>query len=354
MEVSFIREQFQLNVVRIGYSLFILAVAVVVTLPVVGAHVPNFPEDNDSLETALHIDDAAKSIVVYGNFHHHDEAQYYSFHMESGERIKLGLLIPIDSERGFAPGYALMGPGLGETGDLPSFVERPESAGYRVIEGVMPEQGEYEGFSPSAFYELSELDLSAPSGGEYFVAVFNEEGDGNYGLVVGYVESFTIIEFIRVPLDLIVVYQWEGQSLLEIFLPFLITVGAGLILLLYGIRRQGLEVPVYGLLAAFAGVFFIGSSAVILYQMAYVLNQVPANSQVIITLIFILIPLLLGLSIIRVGLRAPRKASARMRVYMAIIGILALFLWAGYYIGPALAIIAAILPASIASKVIRL
>lgn len=335
-------------------SLLILFIAVIIALPVVSAHVPNFPEGNDSLDTALHIDDPAKSIVVYANLHHHDEAQYYSFHIEQDERIYLGLLIPINSEEGYVPSFVLMGPGLGEVGELPPFIERPEDAGYIVIEGMLPELGEYEGFSPSGFYELGGIDMNAPAEGEFYVAAYTEEGEGNYGLVIGYVESFTIIEFIRVPLDLIVVYQWEGQSLLEILSPFIITFMIGLILMIYGMRKRGLEVPTYGLVGAIAGLFFLGSSAIMLYQMLYVLNQVPVNSQIIITLMFTLVPLIMGIAIIRIGLMGSRKPSRGMRATMFIIGILALFVWAGYFIGPALAIIAALLPVSIASRIIRI
>ena len=339
---------------RVGIPLLVIAIAVIVAVPVVSAHVPSFPEDNDSLETALYIDDPAKSIVVYSALHHHEEGQYYSMHLEEGERIYLGLLIPVNSEGNFTPSFVLMGPGVGEMGDLPTFIERPGGSGYIVVEGERAEDGEYEGFSPSAFYELGELDVLAPSDGIYYVSVFSEDGEGNYGLVVGYVESFTVIEFIRVPLDLIVVYQWEGQTLFEILLPFVITVGLGLIFLLYGMRRRGLEVPVYGFLGAIAGLFFLGSSAVMLYQMFYVLLQVPANSQVLITLIFILIPLILGLAILRVGLLASRRPRLMVRAIMIILAIIALFLWAGYYIGPALAIIAALLPTSLASRLVRI
>jgi hypothetical protein len=339
---------------RIGVPLLVIAIAVLVAVPVVSAHVPNFPEDNDSLETALFIDDPSKSIVVYSSLHHHEEGQYYSMHLGDGDRIYLGLLIPMNSDENFTPSFVLMGPGLGEVGELPPYIERPGGSGYIVVEGERAEDGEYEGFSPSAFYELGELDVLSPSDGIYYVSVFSGEGEGNYGLVVGYVESFTVIEFIRVPLDLIVVYQWEGQTLFEILLPFVITVGLGLILLLYGMRRRGLEVPAYGFVGAVAGLFFLGSSAVMLYQMFYVLLQVPANSQVMITLIFMLIPLILGLAIIRVGLLAARRPRLRVRAIMIILAIIALFLWAGYYVGPALAIIAALLPASIASKLVRI
>jgi hypothetical protein len=343
-----------LLLVRARTSLLVLFIAVIIALPVVSAHVPNFPEGNDTLDTALHIDDPAKSSVVYANLHHHDEAQYYSFHIEQGEKIYLGLLIPINSEEGYVPSFVLMGPGMGQEGEIPPFIEKPEDTGYIVIEGMLPEQGEYEGFSPSAFYELAEININAPAGGEYYVAAYSEEGEGNYALVVGYIESFTIIEFIRVPLDLIVVYQWEGQSLLEILSPFIITVVMGLILMIYGMRKRGLEVPIYGLVGAIAGLFFLGSSVIMLYQMIYALNQVPANSQIIITLLFTLVPLIMGIAIIRIGLMGSRKPSRGIRATMFIIGILALFVWAGYFVGPALAIIAAILPVSIASRIIRI
>jgi len=326
---------------------------ILLAFPTVAAHVPNFPEDNDSIERALHIDEPAKSIVVYGQVHH-GTGQYFEMEMVQGERIKLGLIIPVNSDEEYLPGLILMGPGIEQGGELPEFIEKPEGYGHIVLREPLPEEGEYEGFSPSAFYELGDMDIVAPTSGDFYVAVFTLEGEGNYGLVVGYEESFTVLEFIRVPLDLIIVYQWEGQTLLEILLPFAVTVAIAIVILLLVISRWGMEVPVYGLLGAMGGAFFLGSSAVLIYQMAFVLDQVPANSQLAITLLFILLPLLLGITAIRMGVKAPRRPRPANRGYLVLVGALGLFFWAGYFIGPMMVMAAGLLPRSIASKIVRI
>ncbi len=198
-----------------------------------------------------------------------------------------------------------------------------------------PDEREYERFSPSAFYELGELDVTV-SPGEYYVAVYDHQREGDCGLVVGNVESFTVVEFVRVPLDLLVGRTSGRARVCSRSLPFLVTLAVGLILLLYWIHRPGSEIPLYGLIGAISVVFLLGSFAVLIYQTIYALNQVPANSQVAITLVFPLIPLVLGSLMIGMGLKGPIVPTARTRIYLAIIGVVTLFLWPGYYIGPAL------------------
>ena len=69
---------------------------------------------------------------------------------------------------------------------------------------------------------LSTSDLKAPESGKYYIVVSSEQGEGNYGIVVGYKETFTLKEWISVPLNQIKIYRWEGQSLILIFAPLAI------------------------------------------------------------------------------------------------------------------------------------
>ena len=78
-----------------------------------------------------------------------------------------------------------------------------------LVDGTDPGQATYEPFSPGWFYEVGDLNMDAPTEGTYYVVVFEDNhnddtgshthGATSYGLVVGYIESFTPLELILVP-----------------------------------------------------------------------------------------------------------------------------------------------------------
>ena len=58
------------------------------------------------------------------------DLQYYSFEVEEGERIVLGLIVPAGEEsRTFTPALILMGSGLADEGEVPETLELPEGYG---------------------------------------------------------------------------------------------------------------------------------------------------------------------------------------------------------------------------------
>jgi len=81
----------------------------------------------------------------------------------------------------------------------------------------------------------------------------------------------------------------------------------------------------------------------ILTQMILALTTAAPDLSAVLTAIFILIPILLALAIFRLAI-SRKHITVRVRVYMAILGVLGLFAWAGLLIGPALALIASLVP----------
>jgi hypothetical protein len=231
------------------------------------AHVPLNADGNENISTALHISDAEKSWAIYG-FLGPESAHYYSLDLEEGQRIYLSLLKSANpKEASFQPGFALMGPGLGIAGQLPDQVRlpaAPEDYGILAVTGRMPEQATYEPFGPSSYYDLAELDLPAPESARYYVAVYeNQSHSGHYALAVGSREEFGFVERITMPLRLISVYLWEGQSLALILVPYLAAELIAILLFLKGSIRTPFRLT--GLLAAF---LFLATSAEILRRPA--------------------------------------------------------------------------------------
>jgi hypothetical protein len=310
----------------------------IILLAVAQAHVPITTGDNEAIETATHIHEPLKSWAVYAELRDGGIANYFEFEMEQGQRLRLSLFTPRESA--FTPGLVVMGPGIEPQGTVPEFVTVPEGLGARVIEGQRPERWSYEPFTPSTLYELADLDTIVTAAGTYYVAVYEPTNGGRYGLAVGYREEFSLLEWIRVPLDVIGVHRWEGQSLAFILAPMLAIVIMGFALLFW--QRRTLSPP--GWLGCLAAFLYIGSGGITLTQMGIALSLAPMTAAVVVTLIFALLPLIAGILLLRLALRIHVPVAAKERVAIAVLGIIGFFIWAGLVVGPILALLTSILP----------
>jgi len=329
----------------LGIIFLLLVLPWFLLTPAVLAHAPLTPGDNESLATAVFIPDPTKSWAMYAELHEGGEAQYYSFNITEGERIHVMLFkSPAPEDREFVPSFVLMGPDINGQGDIPDYVETPVGSDTLVAEGEQPAQASYEPFSPSSFYSLADVALDAPSSGTYYIAVYEPFRGGRYGLAIGDREEYSLSEWILIPLNLISVYQWEGQSLIVIFAPLVATLVIGLGLILWLLRNRWTTQTILDWTGILAGLLFLGTGVMILFQMALTLTQTPLVPEIGVTLMLALIPLLLGIGMLRLVLKSLGKVNIRKRAYLAILGLLALFAWAGLLVGPALAIVASVLP----------
>ena len=309
------------------------------------AHVPTFGGGGKSPEAAIPFKDPLISRVLYGQLAEGDLI-YYSFELKQGERIALGIIVPVEQGRkGFTPDLILMGPGLTDEGKVPEKLEVPQGYGVKVFSGSLPESPIYEAFAPSAFYSLASPDLSAPESGKYYVVASAARGEGNYGVVLGYEEAFTLMEWISTPFSQIKIYLWEGQSPLLVFAPLGIIFALGLlaIFLKKEIVAGFSPARISGI---FAGLFFLGTGFSLVSQMLISLSKTSYTSEVSITLFLILVSIILGVIALILSLRDENygAASTRKRLYFFGLGITGLLFWAGLFAGPLLSFIAALLP----------
>jgi len=329
----------------LGIYLLVLAITAIVILPEVLGHAPLGAGGNESLATAALIPDSTRSWAAYGELHEGGEAQYYRFLISEGQEILVSLFIsPASKDSGFLPALVLLGPNVSNQGTVPDYVEVPEGSGAMVVEGKLPAEATYEPFSPSSFYSLATIDLNAPSSGTHYVAVYEPYRGGHYGLAVGYRETYTLQEWILIPINLISIYQWEGQSLSSILAPMGVILVVGLALILRRRRNRELPMTLFNWTGALAGLLFLGSGVTVLSQMIIALTRASLVPEVGITLVFAAIPILLGISALRLALKQEEKIRTRKRAYFVILGLLALFMWAGLLVGPILAIVTSLLP----------
>ena len=319
-----------------------IALAIVVTIfflpQTADAHIP-IGDAGETLDTATWVDDPTKSWVAYTELHVAGEAQYFRFNITAGTLIDLRLGIPIESvETSFRPVLVLMGPGLTNQSTPPAFMEIPAGAGVMVFDNE-PEFNEFEGFTPSSFHLVADIEIPAPETGTYYVAVYEESNAGRYSMVFGWIEAYTPWDWISIPLNTIMVHHWDGQHLVIIFAPYAV---ACLLGLLYIYRKQ--EIRNNGSwktwFAAGGAILIGGTSLSVLFQTVIALLATPVNLLIIVTLFVILVSIVSFLGTVRV-LKAPEWHSVpRNGSILIALGALSLFLWSGYLIGPALLLIA--------------
>jgi len=263
--------------------------------------------------------------------------------MEQGERLRLMLFIPISEKERFKPNLVVMGPGITSQDAPPEFVEIAGGVGVTVLEGQLSAEPAYEPFTPSAYYYLADLDLDVSVAGTYHVAVYEAYQGGRYGLAIGYREEFGLDEWLMIPIDVIGVHEWEGQSIGLILAPMLAALSIGFALSIW--RRRAILREIFNVTGVSAGLLYLGSGAMMFTQMILALAATGPDFSAVLTVVFTLLPILLGVAILRLTIKDPKSVTKRVRAFIAILGLLGLFTWAGLLVGPALALLTSVLPA---------
>jgi uncharacterized protein YhhL (DUF1145 family) len=301
-------------------------------------HVPLDTEDNTSLDRAMHIHDPQKSWAIYDDLHSGEEAKYYELHLEKGDRLYASVLTPEDGA--FAPGLIIMGPGLGTNDSYPEHIEVPEGVDILVIEGEKKDEAEYEPFTPASNFALASFDDNVNATGTYHIVVYNEFTGGKFTLAVGYQESFTIFEWLKVPLDLIGIYLWTGHSPLLIIAPFLFWIFAGFFI----IHKRYKVYSLNSWLASTGGLLYLGTATLISIEMVIALSRAPVTALVVVTLIFISIPAILGIITLIKIIKKKDEFERKDRLMLAVFGVLGLIFWGGVIVGPIVVLIASVSP----------
>lgn len=311
-----------------------------VTLPA-SAHAPLAAGENGDLAHATLIPDPLKSSVVYGHLHGARDAAYFRMELARGDRLVLA--VNVNRADSPIPDLVVMGPGIQPSTQIPLFLEIPAGSGVRVIPGAPPAEAVYEPFSPSVIYEVADYTTIPGEPGTYYAVVMASGEETDYSFVVGYREEFTVGEWILLPASLVHIYLWEGQPGWAVAAPWLIVLLAGLGILAWQQERDGRARGTRAWLASLAGLLYIGTGASTLCQMIRALSLTGFTPECTITLIFAIIPILLGIWALRLG-RPGLSPTEGMRLSLLAVGVLGLVAWAGLIAGPVLALSAAMLP----------
>jgi len=308
---------------------------------IVSAHAPLGVGSNEDIANATQISNPEKSFVIYTELHESGEAQYYHFPMQKGGNLYGSLQVP--GPDSMVPNIVIIGPGIESTGNVPSFIDVPAGSGAMVIPGKSPGKPSYEPFSPQPIYEVTSYNVTVPRDGDYYIAVYGPNG-GKYSLAPGFLEQFTPSEWLMIPWSVVSIHLWEGQSPWVVFVPMILVVIGGLVLIGIYRKEPGLQQDPVRWMILISGLMYLGGAAMTALQIIHAVRVTGYANEVIVTLMFIAGPIILGIFAIMEGIRKPQpKSLLRSGIKMVVIGLLGLLVWAGLIIGPILAFISGIL-----------
>jgi hypothetical protein len=311
-------------------------------IPHVYAHTPLTPgEDNNSVQNALEIPSPTKSWTMYRELHEAEEVEYFKLHLKSGDKFQFSVSTPRSVDPNFVPNAVVMWPSFKVKGDVPDFIEVPVGYGATLIQGIRPTSPEYEPFTPTSYYFVVDYVANIEQEHDYYFAVFGPHSGGKYGLAVGYLEEFTAVEWLKIPFDLLMIHAWEGQSLLMILTPLILTIVIGFPLFL---MKYKLSIGLVSAIGLLAGLLDIGSGLITLNQMLITINGATQTETYPLTLLFAFTPIVLGVITISKMLRFNSGWSIKDRVIIVVLGALSLVFWAGFIAGPLMIIIVGLSP----------
>ncbi|MGM0510972.1 MAG: hypothetical protein ACQESD_07620, partial [Thermoplasmatota archaeon] len=196
---------------------------------------------------------------------------------------------------------------------------------------------------PAAHYGVVDIDIDVEESGTYYLVIYEPEGQGEYGLAIGYEERYGLFEWIRVPIDVIDTHLWEGQDPLLIFSPMIVTFLIGSFSIYKYREEHPMETSssyrkIHDTLTVGVSFLFIGSGAMIFYQLLYAAVKATPGPGVILTIVFGSVPIILGISILRIVLKGGKYYLSE-RIRLMAYCVLGLFFWAGLIVGPILGMV---------------
>ena len=311
------------------------------TLPV-NAQMPVSVDGNSDIINAFPVEKPTQPYVIYGHLHKVGEVNWYQLRMTTGDHLVISLMTPGYNTP--VPDIIVMSPDTASSLEgLPPYFSVPQGYITEIIRGQNPKKAEYEPFRPAAVFKASSYSKEITATGIYYLAVVSPANETRYSIATGYAEKFTPSEWVLVPLNVISVHVWEGQSIITILTPFLAVVILGFVVISRREKHKGSHLTCSSWLATIAGLCYIGGAAITLVQMVRALAVTGPSSSVVLTLVFAIVPMVLGIWALRVG-RESHVRTIQNRAFLLIIGILGLVFWAGLIIGPVLVIVASVLP----------
>jgi len=174
--------------------------------------------NNNDFTNAKEIPNHRISWAIYEELSGSDNANYYKFTANKGERLYAQVSIPkLEKFFAFSPSIAVVGSNLTagilergysvsehihDSGDLPFTLPRGMTAIVVDYDGPIPSSEFYEPFTQTSYWERQEIIInSLPSPGTYYLVVFDKSlmrEVGKYSLAIGEIEDFSALDFFTI------------------------------------------------------------------------------------------------------------------------------------------------------------
>ena len=138
-------------------------------------------------------------------------------------------------------------------------------------------------------------------------------------------------------------HRWEGQHPLVVLGPVVLTLLAG-VGVLETRTRADWDRPVVRYALGAAGALVAGSGVNTAVQTVIALSKTGPTPAVLVTAVFVVVPLVCGGWVLRVALQDSFALGRRRRVGLVVSGVAALATWAGFIVGPAVVLVVAVVP----------
>lgn len=233
----------------------------------------------------------------------------------------------------------------------------------------------FEAFSPTLFRPRGSCITDFPRAGEYRIAVWSDDtllGQKRFSVGLGLAERdvFSPRSLVFFDYTLMRIHQWNGWSAGVLLLPIILAV----VLLVAALKLISIKAPKhfgttsgwptpFRLMVSLGGTIILGHVIINIAILLWAVGNSHAGNEYMFALITsIILPVLNGLATLLLGLRlgnpcccccCPGPIAARAhpghRLFLVVPGLLHIMLHAGYIVGPALLLVAAILPPSLAN-----
>lgn len=320
----------------------IAILALVLLAPAASAHVESLPGQGASLARAVWLGEPPA--IEHDEISQHGGIRYYAIDLEANETIHIRLArSPEGFTTGIPPSIAILGPGVPARGFAPAFLERPENATAMVMQGVYTEALDYDPIAAVASSTLAVIDFTPAQSARYVLAVYHENQGGSFSLEVGEFAPFGFYRMFGIPRGATELRSWEGQSWAHTSLPTVLGVVGGAALAFRVTRRykaRGLSGLAW--FSVGAGVLILASGASYAHQ---ALHHADLGIDAVTPTILVSVGHFgLAGALAWNGLREPPIPRRAARLRAAMLGLLGIMLWAGFFWGPSLAILASFLP----------
>jgi hypothetical protein len=332
---------------NVGVIQVLVFLLILMTSTPVSGHVPGMAHGNTDPGNAVEVEDPVKSWAYYDEIHEFGEMRFYQMYLDAGDALVVSIFVP--DENGIVPSLSLWGPGYEGNQTLDEWAGNPNESPVTVA-GDPDGAGSFEPFTPSVLYERLELNMDVNGSGTYYLAIFGNGGTGRFGIAIGGREEFTPQEWILVPVNVLFIRLWEGQSLLVVLAPLILVVILGIHRMAFGtlkmidrtlrgIRRR----PVLQWVISLGGLMIVGTGAMGFLQLIFSFIDLGWVDAMIIPLSLASGQVLLGRSIHLRSLDIVNEFPRKDRNTLALLGLLGLTAWAGLIIGPALVVLGSLM-----------